>query len=723
MKILQIISDGYNTGGAEVLVESLKQELCRRGHEVKVLSSDMTGEGMFSDYQFKLIPANSILKAWHHLFYYRSFLALRRVIKEFQPDIIHFHTLQSCSPSVLYATGKVPSLQTIHGPEEFTLKLLPWSLPVSDYKKIPFELDDLTRIGTLRYWYYRFIQRPIYLIGLRRLRAFIVPSKYMAKTIECDVETKKIRQIYNGLSLPRAMPLPNNCRVLFVGRLDKMKGVDYLIRSFSKVVHQVPTAELCIVGDGKERPELEQLTAELKLEKHVVFRGWLDNELVIKEYEKSVVMVIPSVCPENLGTVILEAFAVGRAVIGTRTGGTPELIKDGENGYIIPIKDAPAISKALLKLFNDRKILESMSEAAATRAKDFGIANFVYKIENLYNELLTSVRQNANYNREMKMIKRQKLIIIAVVLVCLISGVYIWELKDISFTLRQGEWSIGIYTGESPFNFVSPENVNNPVLAAKDVTDVPAKFVADPFMVKENSTWYMFFEVMNNQTEQGDIGLAISNDGLKWDYKQIVLDEPFHLSYPYTFKWKGEHYMIPESYQASSVRLYKAVEFPTKWSFVETLIDGSDYVDPSIFYFNEKWWLFVSTTKDNVLRLYYADKLTGHWIEHPESPIIDGDANIARPGGRVLVFDNQIVRYTQDDDPTYGNQVRAFEITELTTASYEEKEVIENPILKGSGAGWNENGMHHIDPHQIDENKWIACVDGYERFWVFKLEY
>lgn len=316
------------------------------------------------------------------------------------------------------------------------------------------------------------------------------------------------------------------------------------------------------------------------------------------------------------------------------------------------------------------------------------------------------------------MIKRQKVIIIIVALVTLISGfisgVYVGKLRDIPFVTKQENWSIGIYIGESPFNFVSPENISNPVLTAKDVTDVAADFVADPFMIKENSTWYMFFEVMNSRTQQGDIGLAITNDGLNWIYQQIVVDELFHLSYPYVFKWQNEHYMIPETHEADSIRLYKAVNFPTQWSFIRTLLYGN-YIDPSIFRYEGRWWLFAETDPkgNDTLRLYYADDLTGPWIEHPESPIIEGDANIARPGGKVLVFDGRIVRYTQDDDPTYGNQVRAFEITELTTLSYEEKEVPENPILKTSGAGWNADGMHHIDPHQIHRDKWIACVDGY----------
>ncbi|KXH74455.1 MAG: hypothetical protein AM326_00170 [Candidatus Thorarchaeota archaeon SMTZ-45] len=303
----------------------------------------------------------------------------------------------------------------------------------------------------------------------------------------------------------------------------------------------------------------------------------------------------------------------------------------------------------------------------------------------------------------------------------IIIGVYLGRSRGIPFVDMKEDWSIGVYFGEDPFNFVLHENISNPVLTNKDITDISAEFVADPFMVKENSKWYMFFEVLNARTNQGDIGLAISDDGVNWNYIQIVLDEPFHLSYPYVFKWKNEYYLIPESNEAYSVRLYKAVDFPTQWSFVGTLLYG--YLsDSSIFHYDGKWWMF-TTDRNDVLRLYYADDLLGFWIEHPKSPVILGNANIARPGGRVIMFDDRIIRYAQDDDPTYGNQVWAFEIIELTTLNYEEKQVTDSPILKPSGTGWNKDGMHHIDPHQIDENTWLACVDGYRSVLVVGPKY
>ena len=99
------------------------------------------------------------------------------------------------------------------------------------------------------------------------------------------------------------------------------------------------------------------------------------------------------------------------------------------------------------------------------------------------------------------------------------------------------------------------------------------------------------------------------------------------------------------------------------------------------------------------------------------SPIVEGDKSRARPGGRVLVSEHQLIRFAQDCLPTYGTQVRAFEISELTTKRYREEENRHSPVLAASGEGWNCKGMHHIDPHMISEGQWIACVDGLSGEW------
>ena len=278
-------------------------------------------------------------------------------------------------------------------------------------------------------------------------------------------------------------------------------------------------------------------------------------------------------------------------------------------------------------------------------------------------------------------------------------------------------WSIGIYAGKSPLDLRPAHPVSNPVLTSDSVSDVPASFVADPFMLKVHGTWHMFFEVMNEQSGRGEIGLAVSQDALQWRYQQIVLQEPFHLSYPYTFEWQNAYYMVPETYQAKSVRLYKAVEFPTRWMLVTTLLDGDDFVDPTIFHYKDHWWLFTDLSRSpyyaGTLRLFHADRLEGPWAEHPQSPIIQANPHIARPAGRVVSLDGSILRYTQDCCPEYGKRVYAFEIKELTTATYREEPVDVAPIIDASGEGWNGSGMHHIDPHLADDMTWIACVDGW----------
>jgi hypothetical protein len=280
---------------------------------------------------------------------------------------------------------------------------------------------------------------------------------------------------------------------------------------------------------------------------------------------------------------------------------------------------------------------------------------------------------------------------------------------------KKERWSIGIYIGSSPLKITDSQKIKNPVISRRNITDVRAGFVADPFMLWVNSTWYMFFEILNQKTQRGEIGLATSQNAVDWAYRQIVLAEPFHLSYPYVFEWKNEYYMIPESAQADAIRLYRASQFPLEWTFIGDIMSGSSFLDSSVFRYADTWWLFTETSSDyrfDTLRLFYSNELLGSWVEHPKSPIVSGNAHIARPGGRVLVMNDKILRYAQDCQPDYGTQVRAFEISELSTTQYYEQEVEEGVVLAPSDSGWNGSGMHHIDPHLMSDGSWIACVDG-----------
>ena len=291
----------------------------------------------------------------------------------------------------------------------------------------------------------------------------------------------------------------------------------------------------------------------------------------------------------------------------------------------------------------------------------------------------------------------------------------------IPFIKERSIWSIGIYEGYSPFSLKSPDNIKNPIITAKDVTDIEALFVADPFMLKDKGKWLLFFEVLNKKNGRGEISYASSEDGYKWKYEKSVLKEKYHLSYPYVFKWDNEFYMVPETIETQTIRLYRASSYPDQWVFIKNLLAGENYSDPSLVYFNDTWWMFSSNEKNDILRLHFSKNLFGEWKQHPKSPLLTNNPSIARPGGRVLCYENHLYRYTQDCSPTYGNKIRAFKITEITETNYTEEPIEINPPISASNKGWNANGMHTVDPHLNKNVTWIAAVDGKRYSLYFKV--
>lgn len=280
--------------------------------------------------------------------------------------------------------------------------------------------------------------------------------------------------------------------------------------------------------------------------------------------------------------------------------------------------------------------------------------------------------------------------------------------------------SIGIYRGGAPLSLGADAGGSNPVLTRRDVTDMLASFVADPFMVMFEATWHMYFEAMRvfglrAGERKGEIALATSRDGHRWTYQRSVLAEPFHLSYPYVFEWNSDFYMIPESCQAGAIRLYRADPFPYRWVLDSILLEGQVFLDTSVFQRDGHWWMLTDTSpmrRNDTLRLFHAPDLRGPWEEHPRSPVVQGNPRIARPAGRVVSTPDRLLRFAQDCSEEYGANVQAVEITRLSKTNYAEAECTEGPLLVGSGQGWNRSGMHHVDVHQLSDGRWMACTDG-----------
>ena len=275
-------------------------------------------------------------------------------------------------------------------------------------------------------------------------------------------------------------------------------------------------------------------------------------------------------------------------------------------------------------------------------------------------------------------------------------------------------WSIGIYSGADPLALAPAAGCGNPVITARRVTDAPALFVADPFMMRDGPAWSMFFEVYRSDVGRGEIGLATSPDGLDWTYRHIVLREPFHLSYPYVFAWNSAYYMIPETHEArkcgSTGRrrslprgsssdpahgrgLHRCVHRPPRRPMV------------AVHQFPGK----------RALSVFHADTLSGPWAPHAKNPVLRGAPERARSAGRIIVSDGRLLRVAQDNTESYGMRVHASEVTILTPSDYADRSVRAEPLLRGSGRGWNARGMHHVDAHEVAPGQWIACVDGFRK--------
>ncbi len=240
------------------------------------------------------------------------------------------------------------------------------------------------------------------------------------------------------------------------------------------------------------------------------------------------------------------------------------------------------------------------------------------------------------------------------------------------------------------------------------IKDKECSGVADPFLIKEKETYYLFFEYeYHKELNKGaDLAYATSNDGLMWKYQQKIIEEPFHQSFPNIFKVDKEFYILPESYQSNQVRLYKVINFPNEWELDTVLFEGEQFVD-TIFIEKEGVYYWMTTNlKTDTLELYYSGGLKEKWILHPSSPISNSLEN-NRNAGKIILENNTMYRVAQDGRKGYGAGVNLYEIIALTKTKYQEVLVKEKLFFKEEGRV--KDALHHIS---ILEDDNLMAVDG-----------
>lgn len=219
-------------------------------------------------------------------------------------------------------------------------------------------------------------------------------------------------------------------------------------------------------------------------------------------------------------------------------------------------------------------------------------------------------------------------------------------------------------------------------------------FSADPFLIKYEGEEYIFFEEALNKDSKGHISFIKCSD---FNARGIALKEDFHLSFPNVFYWENTLYMLPETRQSKTVRLYKCIQFPDQWELETVLLDNISACDPDIYIHEGKFYLFVNVSKSEFLTnadnfcIYIADNLFGPYNPHKKNPITR-DCRNSRLAGKIFSEGNEIYRFAQSAEFGYGSGIRLNRVEILS-----EEEYVETPIDSISHTTFEEKGIHTIN--------------------------
>jgi glycosyltransferase involved in cell wall biosynthesis len=319
------------------------------------------------------------------------FLALKEAIREIRPDIIHIHSNDLFSNSVLLACGGIPVVQTLH---DWKMICPIWNgvtvngaICKRGFSAACYKEGCISRLRYISQWVWRKFN--ISLVKTR-VNALITPSM----ALNMVLINYGLESIYipNYADTSRFLPSPSSPdgkKILCVCHLYSSKGVGHLIRAFQNVLVKIPSATLEIAGDGPEKDELEKLCISLKVQNSVRFCGVVSHAELADFYSKASVVVLPSVVAENCPLVVLEAMASGRAVIGSRIGGIPDLVLENETGLLFNPRDTNELSEKIINLLLDPERAERMGRLGRKRVeKEFSPEKHLERILDIYRKLI-----------------------------------------------------------------------------------------------------------------------------------------------------------------------------------------------------------------------------------------------------------------------------------------------------------------------------------------------
>lgn len=242
----------------------------------------------------------------------------------------------------------------------------------------------------------------------------------------------------------------------------------------------------------------------------------------------------------------------------------------------------------------------------------------------------------------------------------------------------------------------------------------PGRFWADPFPVVRDGRCYVFVEDYVHATRKGHIGVLDVTPGSESRDAMPVLDRPYHLSYPFVFRWRGEHFMMPESVHDAGVDLYRATRFPYEWEHHARLLDGVRAVDATLCEAEGRWWMFTNIAQRDAtawpdwneeLHLFHAPTPLGPWTPHRRNPV-KCDVRSSRPAGMLFRRGGALYRPSQDCSERYGGAITVSRVERLDDEVFREVEVARieprwSPELVGT--------------HTLNHADGLTVIDGRER--------
>lgn len=342
-------------GGGQVLTHELAVQLQSAGHVVQAIYTRPAMQSPVAPpYPVDWLPHSSRMLM--------NVLPMARAVGKsfdrFDFDVIHSSGVEGLAIRPPSGVPLVHSEYYASIPSDLAPD--PWHSPI----------ENLLHLYRRRYFLAtrRLAQRADRVILLSRFSADQVATSYrigLEKTaiIPFGIDAGKVT--------PRSEGKPSRGSILFLGRVDPSKGLDYLLQAMRKVHAIVPASLLTVIGGGLIQ-NYQDLARRLGVDDFVTFSGHMSHEDVLHRLHEGDVFVLPSLM-ESFGGVLLEAMAARLPVVSTRVGAIPEVVEDNLTGLLVPPGDAEALAKALVRVLTDQALADRLSSNAYKVAAHSGV--------------------------------------------------------------------------------------------------------------------------------------------------------------------------------------------------------------------------------------------------------------------------------------------------------------------------------------------------------------